>query len=132
MYKLYVKQTHKYINVNIDKYEEVESPWVPRPSEYFYSLGLQGNIRRIRNTYIREPQVDLILEDVRENKIFNGSDLSNIKHYEIIYAYMEGTEDYDRTLIYEKRTPREIGKEFDEEAFDRQFLPKVKKGVFSR
>jgi len=132
MYKLYVKQTHKYINVNIDKYEEVESPWVPRLSEYFYSLGLQGNIRRIRNTYIREPQVDLILENVRENKIFNGSDLFNIKHYEIIYAYMEGTQDYDRTLIYEKRTPREIGKEFDEEAFDKQFLPKVKKGVFSR
>ena len=132
MYKLYVKQTHKYINVNIDKYEEVESPWVPRLSEYFYSLGLQGNIRRIRNTYIREPQVDLTLENVRENKILNGSDLLNIKHYEIIYAYMEGTQDYDRTLIYEKRTPREIGKEFDEEAFDKQFLPKVKKGVFSR
>lgn len=132
MYKLYVKQTHKFINVSLDKYVEIESPWVPRTSEYFYSMGLQGNIQGVENSYISEPKVNLILEEEQEDKVFHSSDLLHIKDYTIIYAYVEGTADWDRTLVYEKKTPRVIGQEFDEEAFDKQFLPKDKKGFFSR
>ena len=71
-------------------------------------------------------------EEEQEDKVFHSSDLLHIKDYTIIYAYVEGTADWDRTLVYEKKTPRVIGQEFDEEAFDKQFLPKDKKGVFSR
>ena len=132
MYKLYVKQTHKYINVSLDKHIEIESPWVPRTSEYFYSMGLKGNIQRVQNTYINEPQVDLILEDEQEDKVFHSSDLLGIEDYIVIFAYVEGTEHWDKTLVYQKKTPREVGQEFDKEAFDKQFLPKEKKGFFSR
>ena len=119
MYTLSVTQIFKYKNVILEKHKHIESPWVPRNSEYIYHKGNRGKIVEITHSYISQPQVNLQLEDVQEDRVFRSSDLKLLEDYVQIYAFVEGTAPKDKTLVYSLKAIN-----FDEKAFDEKFAPK--------
>ena len=138
MFELSIRQKFKYSNVIIEKYERIESPWVPRISETIYSMGLKGKIKQIRNTYIKEPQILLELDDIEENIVFDSSQVTQaFFDCHLVYAYADGTADWNKTIVYQEPETyevlgecREMGTEFNADKFDEQFVPKEKSGFW--
>lgn len=138
MFEISIRQKFKYSNVIIEKYERIESPWVPRISETIYSMGLTGKIKQIRNTYIKEPQILLDLDDIEENIVFDSSQVTQaFFDCHLVYAYADGTADWNKTIVYQEPETyevlgeyREMGTEFNADKFDEQFVPKEKSGFW--
>lgn len=138
MIKLSIRQKFKYSNVIIEKYQRIESPWVPRISENINSMGLNGKIKQIHNNYINEPKILLDLDDIEENIVFDSSQVTQtFFECHLVYAYKDGAAAWDRTIVYQEPETyevlgehREMGTEFNADKFDEQFVPKEKSGFW--